>query len=75
MSKINAGERKRTVTIVLGPKTELALLQWGKDMEEQFEGSVWTLTDLLGVMLRKEMRERIDLGLIELPKEWVRMSE
>ena len=75
MSTTNAGERKRTVTVVIGPKTEAALLLWGRELTESTPVASWSLTDLVGVMLRGNMRVRIDNGLIDLPKTWVQMSE
>lgn len=75
MIKTKAGERKRTVTVTLGPKTEAALRRWGSNMEASNPGQRWTLTDLVGVMLRANMRGRIASKQVDLTDGWFRMEE
>jgi len=69
-------DRKRTVTLVVGPKTEAALLKYCARMEKDFPGQLWTLTDVLGVAFRCWMREAIHTtGTIDLPKSWTSNTE
>ena len=75
MSTTNAGERKRTVTIVIGPMTEAALLRWGLDLSANTPTPDWSLTDMVNVLLRIQMHERIERGSINLPKTWATMRE
>jgi hypothetical protein len=69
-------ERKKTVTLVVGPKTEAALLKYCARMEKEFPGQLWTMTDVLGVAFRRWVYESIEVtGVIDLPKTWVSNSE
>jgi hypothetical protein len=52
MTNKKAGERKRTVTITLGPKTEGMLEAYRISLMDGAAGMSWTLTDVVSVLLR-----------------------
>ena len=69
-TKAEKADRKRTVTLVFGPETEAAMLDYCRVMEGQFPGQSWTLTDVLGVAFRRWVFESIESGVVKLPKSW-----
>lgn len=69
--KNTTAERKKTVTLIMGPKTEAAILAYCKRMEKDYPGQLWTPTDVLGVAFRRWVREGIETtGVLDLPKTW-----
>jgi hypothetical protein len=53
MNKKQAGERKRTVTVTLGPKTEKLLEDYRAKLASGPTGMDWTLTDVVAMLLRR----------------------
>lgn len=53
MRKQNVGERKRTVTLTIGPKTEKLLVDYLNSLIRRSGGIQWTLTDLVAMLLRR----------------------
>jgi hypothetical protein len=57
MIKKATNPRKQTVTLTIGPRT-LALLQlWREELGKSNPPMLWTLTDVVGVLVRKGVRE------------------
>ena len=57
MNKTQASERKRTVSITLGPKTEKLLEDYRAQLQAGPTGMVWTMTDVVAMLLRRGITE------------------
>ena len=73
MKKQTAGERKRTVTLTIGPLTEA----WLKDLGLHLASSVpaLTLTTVAGVCLWKGIQELSKTYDLAVPKGWGSASD
>jgi len=65
MNKNNAGERKRTVTVVIGPKTEAALAEIGEAWRAKMGSAMPDWTNMAGVAIDAEIKLR--QKLFDLP--------
>ena len=63
MKTKHAGERKRTVTVIVGPETLVLLDKVHVGLEKRIPGERWSYTDLVGMAL--------NFGLADLRRKLV----
>ena len=70
MSKTKAGERKRTVTVVVGPQTELLLEAYKQAAMASGFSYEFSVTSFVGAELTDGLRKVAELYGIPLPSGW-----
>jgi len=71
MNKKQAGERKRTVTLTLGPKTLAMLEAYRGVLGSGDPPMTWTLTDVVAALLRKGICGTPDLMEASDSMPWI----
>ena len=70
MSKKSAGERKRTVTVVMGPKTAELLAVFNERLRTGSCGVECNVTDWVGSWFTKGVAAYLDSAGIPTPDGW-----
>lgn len=70
MKNKNAGERKRTVTLTVGPITEKLLKEIGDELSNGSELGPWTALEILYAAARRGLRDIASEHSVVLHPQW-----